>query len=121
MNQGSQALAGLKVEDNDFILSRAVETIVRAEAQSSWLFIRYNLGPEDPHKIAFDRIIFTYCCNRVWIAEGPLAGHDNVAVWRNCQIKWADFRVAHVKSLSQLKIWAEGQNGVIAFPGRSNA
>ena len=46
MNQGSQALASLKAEDNDFILSRAIETIVRAEAQSSWLLIRYNLGPE---------------------------------------------------------------------------
>jgi hypothetical protein len=94
MDQGSQALAGLKVEDNDFILSRAVETIVGAEPQSAWLSICCDLGPEDPHKIAFDRIIFTYCCNRFWITEGPLAGHDNVTVWRNCQIKWANFRVA---------------------------
>jgi hypothetical protein len=60
INQGSQALAGLKIEDNDFNSRRAVETIVRAEAQSSWLSIRNGLGPEDPHKLTFDRIIFTY-------------------------------------------------------------
>ena len=66
INQRSQALAGLKIEDNYFVLRRAVEMVVRTEAQSSWLLIRRAFGPEDPQKMARNGVITGVQVGRLW-------------------------------------------------------
>jgi hypothetical protein len=116
-----ETFSGRKIEGKNFILSDAIEIAIGTEANSAWTAkFGQAFGTKDAHKMPIRGVVFTYRRHGVGCSKWILAGHDDVAIRPDRQVKGTEFWVTHKPRSLHVVVWGECDNVVIPLTHRTN-
>jgi hypothetical protein len=95
-DDSAKTLAARKIESDYFVLRNAVDMPVRSEpAAARFLEFGQSVWPEDTDEATIHTIIFPNSGHSTRRTEGPLATNKNVAIRRDGEVEWAEFRILY--------------------------
>jgi hypothetical protein len=118
----SGEIARLEIEGHDLVSGHTVEVAVWAEPQASGVAEEDRpVSSEDPYESAAGAVVLANARNGVAPAEGPFAGHHNVAVRRHGEIKGAQLRIFDQAWREEMAVSIEYLGCVFADARRAHA
>jgi hypothetical protein len=76
---------------------------------------------ENTDEVSVGYIVFPNSCDGVQRAEWTLAGDDDIAIGRDCEIERTQFRICHQPRRPHGSAWSESDYGVIALAVRADS
>jgi hypothetical protein len=117
-----QAFAARKVEANDLIAGHTIEVSIGSKTQAArFAELSLPIWKENTDEMPVGRIVLPNSCEGVQRAEWMLAGDDDIAIGRDCEIERTQFRICHQPRRLRKSAWSESDYGVIALAVRADS
>ena len=126
-NRGNRAIAPRHsplVKSKPTTSSRATQyrTPLGRKAQAArFAELSLFIGRENSDEVSVPRIVFPNARHRIHRAEWMLAGDDDIAVGRDCEIERTQFGIRDQPRGLHRCAWSKGHYGVIALPVRADS
>src|SRR6202034_801847 len=121
-HHGSQAFAARKVEANNLIAGDAIEVSIGSKTQAARSAeLSLPIWKENTDEVSVGRIVFPNSCDGAQRAKWTLAGYNEIAIGRDCEIERTQFRICHEPRRLRRSAGSESDYGVIALAVRADS